>query len=390
MTAVATKKTKKNQDQSVSGLKFAAKLQPNLDESTENLFFSPFSILTALGMCAVGARGETQKALANFLEVPEDFEEQKAYFKSLVAEGTAPAGSPYELTTANALWSQKGLKFAQEFATVVKQDYDASFSELDYDEPEKAASVINAWCDKNTNGKIKTIIDKDFINPDTRLILTNAIYFLGKWATQFQKNQTYKEAFLNGRGKEVQVPTMHINSKFRYGETEKFQALELPYEGDDLSMLVLLPTNKAPYKPYGQETPIDADLESAYKDAVESLGYPETVDVSLPKFEMETKYKLGKTFEALGAGIAFSDSANFTGITSNKEALKISEVIHKAFVKCDEEGTEAAAVTAVGVMRCTAMAPRMPKIFKADHPFVFFIRNKNSGSILFSGRVVNP
>lgn len=361
---------------------FASKLHPKLGESNENSFYSPFSLLSALGMCAAGARGRTQKVLAGLLETPADPAEQKAYFKSLVAEVNSDSERPYELVTANALWAQKGLTFNPEYANTVRNDYGGTFQEVDYVEaPDAAVDQVNSWCNDNTRGKIPTIISSDFVNEDTRLILTNAIYFKGKWQSEFDKKKTKDEPFRGPTPKNV--PTMHQSGGFSYSENDAFKALDLPYTGDELSMLVLLPN--------GDSTEaIDADLEAAYNEAVSTLQHEETVIVSLPRFKMETKYKMGDTLKDLGAGLAFSDEADFSGITKD-ERLKISEVVHKAFVQCDEEGTEAAAATAVGMMRCTSVRmPPPPKEFKADHPFVFFIRNNQSGNILFCGRVTNP
>lgn len=361
---------------------FANKLHPKLGKPTENLFYSPHSLHSALGMCAEGAREKTLESLATLLEVSLDPAERKSYFRSLVEEVTV-SGKPYELTTANALWSQINLGFVGDFQDTIRKDYGGSFNEVNFvDDAEGAVDKINGWCNEATRGKIPTIIQKDFINKDTLLILTNAIYFLGKWKKKFEQKLTKDENFRNASGETKKVPTMHLGGEAVYGETKEFKALDLPYEGDDLSMLILLPEGSTEY--------IDNNLAAAYEAANNSLHHEETVNISLPRFKLETEYKLGKTLKELGAELAFSDYADFSGITKD-EALKISEVIHKAFVKCDEEGTEAAAATAVGMMRCTSVRmPAPPKVFKADHPFVFFIRNTKTNTILFAGRVTQP
>ena len=380
MTAVATKKSKKTESLKSNNatVRFASKLYPKLGESNENSFYSPFSLLSALGMCTAGSKGNTHKCLSELLETPVGADESKQYFASLVAEITGDGiARDYELTTANALWIQKDLALVPGYTSTVIEDYGGLLTDVDYEEaPEAAVTQINNWCNEATNGKIPTIITRDFINSDTRLILTNAIYFKGKWAKSFQKDATYNENF-----KDVgSVPTMHQTSSFSYMENDLFQALELDYQGDDLSMLVILPK--------GNE--LDDDLETVYETATIFLHHEEKVVVSLPRFKMETKYQMKDVLCELGAGLAFSNNADFSGITE-QESLKISDVVHKAYVDCNEEGTEAAAVTAVGMMRCTSMRPvDPPKVFKADHPFVFFIRNKTTGNILFSGRVVNP
>lgn len=378
--------------------KFANKLHPKLNKPTENLFYSPHSLHSALGICTEGAREKTLESLINLLEVPSDTSERKSYFRSLVAETTV-SGKPYELTTANALWSQINLGFVGDFQDTIRNDYGGSFNEVNFvDNPENAVEKINGWCNEATHGKIPTIIQNNFINKDTLLILTNAIYFLGKWKKKFDQKLTKNEDFypiwpptVDGHWcssiqrcsqKIKRVPTMHISGEALYGETVEFKALDLPYEGDDLSMLILLPEGSTEY--------IDNNLAAAYEAANNSLRYEENVNISLPRFKLETEYNLGETLKELGGKLAFSDYADFSGITKD-ETLKISEVIHKAFVKCDEEGTEAAAATAVGMMRCSAlMMPVPPKVFKADHPFVFFIRNTKTNTILFAGRVTQP
>lgn len=361
-------------------LKFANKVHTKLGKSTENLFYSPFSILSAMGMCAAGAKGKTQDALIKLLELPTNVGERDDYLQSLTEEVNQD-GRPYELVTANALWPQAGLNLDENYVEKVQNVFGGAIQPLDYfNNPEQAVETVNAWADENTRGKIPTVVSRDSVDSDTRLILTNAIYFLGKWAVQFKKEKTKDENFQAG-AKTVKVPTMHGKGEYQYGETPEFQALDLPYEGDNLSMLVVLPSL------IGTEG-LDADLEATYTNAVESLQHEENVVVSLPKFKLETDYKLGSTFKQLGAGIAFSDQADFSGITKD-EMIQISEVIHKGFVRCDEEGTEAAAVTAV-VMRACSFRPSQEKIFKADRPFLFFIRNNETGTVLFCGRVANP
>lgn len=361
---------------------FANKLHPRLNKATENLFYSPHSLHSALGMCAEGARGETLKSLAEVLDVPADDTERKSYFRSLVEEASVTE-KPYELTTANALWSQINLGFVGDFQETVKKDYGGSFNEVNFvDDPEGAVSKVNSWCNEATRGKIPTIIQRDFINKDTRLILTNAIYFLGKWKKPFEKKMTKEENFRDASGKTEKVKMMQQSGEAIYGETEEFKVLDLPYAGDDLAMTVLLPVGPTDY--------IDNNLAAAYNDALASLHYEENVIVGLPTFTFSTEYMLGKTLRELGGELAFSDYADFSGITKD-EALKISEVIHKAFIKCDEEGTEAAAATAVGMMRAMSFRmPAPPKTFQADHPFVFFIRNIKTKTVLFAGRIAKP
>ena len=350
--------------------KFASNLFANINEEKENCFFSPFSIQTAMGMCLAGANGETEKALTNLLSLPDN---HKTYFAALAK--ICKNNPDYELQSANALWAQSGLEYHEKFAADIVHYYNGSFYDVDYHNKSATCQQINEWCKENTKGKIPEIINESFLQKEMKLILTNAIYFKGKWRTAFKKENTKDLDFHNEDGNTVKTPTMSLKDKFRYGETDSFQAVELPYEGDDMSMLVVLP---------GVEKTLGT-LEETYNQAVDCVGMLETVILQMPRFKFSTEEKLGQSFKEMGAGIAFSDNADFTGISKN-ERLKISEVIHKAFVDCNEEGTEAGAATAVGMVRCTAFAPaRPPKIFKADRSFLFFIRKNDN--ILFAGKV---
>ena len=370
---------------------FAGKLHPKLNESTENSFYSPFSILVALGMCNEGARGKTQETLIRLLEIPTtptckvlDYDhslpslENQEFFKNLLIETKKYSNNEsYELTVANALWADQTVTLNENYQKTIASNYQGSLNQVDYlQDPISAVEKINSWCNTNTNGKIKKIIDND-VKGDTRLIITNAIYFKGKWAKQFNEKWTSNKTFATPNGDKL-VKMMYQSDEFKYGETEDFQALELPYQGDDLSMLIILPTEKTTEK-------LDTNLKNAYNRANESLGnYPVKVDVNLPKFKMETSFDLKETFSDLGAEIIFSDSADFSGISN--ESLKISSIIHKAFVQVDEEGTEAAAVTSVGMNLCRAARPRQ---FNVNRPALFFIKSKEN-TILFAGRLTDP
>lgn len=364
-----------------SAVCFASKLQSKLGQG--NLFYSPYSIQVALGMCAAGAKGETANCLSSLLECPTDAKKRNEFFGDLVAEvNSGSENRPYELVTANALWKAKGLPFTPLYEQVIADFFQATTSECDYENnPEGAVKEINEWCSEATREKIKNIISLDFIKKETLLILTNAIYFKGKWEKEFNKEDTKERPFYTPNG-EKSVKMMGISSGFTYAENSDYQAVDLPYQGDELSMLVVLPTSSL--------DKLEANLESTYADVLQNLHFEEKVVLSLPRFKLETEYKLGEALKELGGDLPFSDTANFSGI-SEKERLKISEVIHKAFVACDEEGTEAAAVTAVGMVRCASFKPpKPPKVVNADHPFLFFIRNNQTGTILFSGRVTNP
>jgi len=368
-----------------TGNDFAIKFSQKISGTPGNVFSSPYSVRAALGMCSAGSAGETRKAFSKVLDVPEGTDEQNAAFGKLVKEVNGD-GSPreYDLTTANALWRDQTCVLEEKYKAAVAQYYGGDCNGVNFlEEPEKAVVIINDWVSNKTNDKIKNLVNEGVINPSTRLVLTNAIYFKGKWELAFKKENTTSESFSVDKTSTVQAPTMKQKASFAYYEDEKIQALDMPYKGGDLSMLVVLPQQR---NTLGEIENVWSDMH--YKTVVSHL-HTEDVQVSLPKFKLETSYSLKPTLEKLGLGIAFSDQADFSGI-SKKDQLKISEVIHKAFVAVDEEGTEAAAATAV-VMKCLSAAmPARPKVFHADHPFLFFIRNRKTGTILFSGRLANP
>jgi serpin B len=359
---------------------------PNVRPASGNLFFSPYSISTALAMTWAGARGETEKQMAEVLHFSLPQEQLHPAFgfleKQLNAEGEERG---YELSVANALWGQTGYGFLKEFLTLTKENYGAGLREVDFvnaAKREKARKTINSWVEKETKEKIKDLIPQGVLDALTRLVLTNAIYFKGDWAVEFDKKETTDSLFKISADKEVTVPLMYQKGDFKYAQEDKLQILELPYKGDELSMVVLLPT----------EVDGLAELEKSLRpknlNRWLTLLRKQEVHVYLPKFKMTTgPLELSGILKAMGMKDAFSMAADFSGMTGSRD-LFISNVLHKAFVAVDEKGTEAAAATAV-VMTLTAVPVASP-VFRADHPFVFVIKDNRSGSILFMGRVVNP
>jgi serpin B len=341
-----------------------------------NCFYSPFSIQAAMSMVTSGAKDSTEQALAVLLGLPEDKESRDSYFKELIGRINTK-NDQHELVASNALWGQKGFDFKKDYINRIQANYSGNLVDVDFSNAGAAAGQINSWCNEATKTKIPTIVNADALNSETRLVLTNAIYFKGKWQVEFEKKNTIDRVFHSPSG-DKKVPTMHQTNSFSYSENERCQLLVLPYKGG-MTMRVLLPKGDLP----------NDSLIKVYEDSLKTLRYEEKVQVFLPKFKLETEYQLSKVFKKMGCGIAFSDSADFSDITDRRdEALKISEVIHKAFVECDEEGTEAAAATAVVMIRCSAVF-REPKpiIFNADHPFTFFICQNED--VLFAGQVNN-
>ena len=377
-----------------SNSKFAldlyAKLKddPKVKEAGGNLFFSPYSISTALAMTWAGARGQTEKQMADVLHFELTQEHLHKAFGTLEKQLNAGGKKRgYQLSVANALWGQKGYGFLKDFIKLTEKNYGAGFREVDFVnavQREKARKKINIWVEKKTKKKIKELIQPGILNELTTLVLTNAIYFKGDWALEFDKKKTKDAPFTISADKQVNVPMMHREDRFKYAETPDLQILELPYKKKDLSMIVFLPTK------------IDdlAELEKSLtlKNINEWLGKlrKRSVIVLLPRFKMTTgPLELKDILKSMGMKDAFSlpPIADFSGMTGKKD-LFISNVLHKAFVAVDEKGTEAAAATAVGMT--TTAIPKPPVIFRADHPFVFFIKDNRSGSILFMGRLTNP
>ncbi len=363
--------------------RFALELYGKLKDKQGNLFLSPYSISTALALAYAGARGNTASGMARtlYLELaPERFHPALARLINEMNE----IGKQKEcnLTVANAMWGQKGYEFRQAFLDLTNRHYGAGLNQVDFAKPEEARSTINAWVEKHTQDKIRDLIKPGVLDGSTRLVLTNAIYFKGKWAAQFKPDRTLKEPFTLNNGEKVSVSLMHQTAKVMYMENDAFQALELAYGSGRLVMTVFLPKNLDGLEAF--ERTLTAENLTKW---LHGLGNGNVI-VALPKLTMTTEFSLASELKSLGMADAFtSGAADFSGMNGKKD-LFISSVLHKAFIDVNEEGTEAAAATAV-VGRSVLEPPPTP-VFRADHPFVFMIRDVQSGSILFVGRVANP
>ena len=367
---------------------FAFDLYQALKGEEGNLFYSPYSISMALAMTYAGARGETEQQMAETLKflLPQD--ELHPSFNSLDillgqrgegAQGKDEEG--FRLNIVNAIWGQKDYKFLDEFLDVLAENYGAGLRILDFiNQTEESRVTINDWVSDQTEGRIKDLIPPGVISSLTRLVLTNAIYFNAAWEYPFDENATHDGPFYLLDGTEVTVPMMGQTESFRYAEGDGYQVVELPYDGRELSMVILLPEE-------GQFETFEGSLDASLVDAIIGDLKSQEVALTMPKFEFESEFGLKDTLSAMGMPIAFTDAADFSGMTGGKD-LQIAEVIHKAFVSVDEAGTEAAAATAV-VMELTAM-PEEPVEITVNHPFIFLIRDIETGTILFIGRVVNP
>jgi serpin B len=368
---------------------FAFDLYGRLRRGEGNLFFSPYSIATALAMTSTGAKGDTDREIARVLHVPDDPEARHAGFKALIASINGEGLSeprPDTLVSANALWLQQGEPFLSAFVEAAKSFYGAAPFEVDFmSATESARRTINAWVEKQTAEKIRDLVGPRDIDIDTLLVLTNAIYYKGAWFHPFNEKATRPDGNFNAAGgRKVTVPMMMLSETFPYCDGGSYQALELPYSAGARAMLVLLP------KSMDGLDALESSLTPKALEACVSKLAGKKVNVELPRFRLEEKFQLADVLKSLGMSRSFdSDSADFSGMTGKRE-LAISKVIHKAFVAVDEVGTEAAAATAVVMARAAAVFPAQPVTFRADHPFLFLIRDRKTGAILFLGRVNNP
>jgi len=356
---------------------FALDLYSNLD-SNENVFFSPYSISAALAMTYEGAKGDTKDEMRDVFYFPESNILRPNF--AAIYNGINEGNKAYKLSTGNALWVQENAPLNEDYITLIEKYYGGKAANLDFfNEPKESVETINSFIEKQTNNKIKDLLSEGDINAMTRLILTNAIYFKGTWEWEFKKSSTHKVGFNINSEEVVQVDMMHMKNdkaSFNYLDTGSLQVLELPYKGEDVSMLILLPEDI---------NSLELTTENLEKWKSE-MKEGDLDAIYFPKFEFETKYRLNDYLKAMGMPSAFTEEADFSGMT-DLERLYIGFVIHQAYVKVDEKGTEAAAATAVGMM-ATSAEPR--SIFRADRPFVFIIQEKQTGNILFLGKVMDP
>lgn len=353
-------------------------------EQSGNLFFSPQSISTALAMTYAGARGETAAEMARTMHLSLPPARLSAAYAELLRVLRESGGtSSYRLSIANRLWGQRGVSFLEPFIALTR-DYGAALALADFATNAKGArSEINAWVAQETEGKITDLVPAGSLGKDTRLVIANAIYFRGDWAQQFEKSATRDQPFHVSAGTTVDVPLMF--AKLHVGFWEHREAaltiVELPYKGNEVSMLVILPD--APDGLTGMEAQLTAENIRRW-----TVGFvPENVLVYLPRFSVESGVDLASTLAAMGMRLPFSDAADFSGMTGQRDVY-LSAAWHKARVDVDEQGTEAAAATGVGV--ALRGASPEPPTFRADHPFVFLIRHNPTGAILFLGRLTDP
>ncbi len=367
---------------------FAFDLYQSLRGGEDNLFFSPYSISLALAMTYAGARGQTAQEMADTLHFILSQDRLHPVFNRLDIElarrgegAKGKDGEGFRLNIVNAIWGQEDYEFLSEFLDVLAENYGAGLRVLDFiNASEESRITINDWVSEQTEGRIEDLIPQGAIDALTRLVLTNAIYFNAAWQFPFNEEATSDGPFYLLDGGEVIVPMMRQTESFGYAEEDDYQVVGLPYDGGELSMVILLP---------------QADKFEAFESSMDFHRVTEIisnltsqqVNLTMPKFEFESSFGLKKALTGMGMPIAFSPDADFSGMTGSRD-LFIDDVLHKAFVSVDEAGTEAAAATAV-IMTLTAV-PSPPVEVTVDRPFVFLIHDIETGTILFVGRIVNP
>ncbi|SPF56216.1 Proteinase inhibitor I4 serpin [Candidatus Sulfopaludibacter sp. SbA4] len=355
---------------------FATRIYRQLAGGHGNLILSPSNIATALSMALQGARGQTADEMAAVLDqLPPE-----AAMDQLLKDANTGGN---QLLTANALWVQHGFPILSDFQQTMETRFRAPLSPLDFSgNPEQARAAINSWTEQHTKGKIRELFGPGSLNASNRLVLTSAIYFYGKWQSAFPAVATKPEPFRLVGSATVQASFMHQTATFGYAETPSAQILEMKYAGTPVVFDVVLP--KADAGIGDVDTTIDPGKLAEWLGAI----HPRTVEVALPKFRAESAFSLKETLAQMGMRSAFTGQADFSGIDGRRD-LALSRVEHKAFVDVSEEGTEAAAATGVAVALVAMKSPPRT-VFRADHPFLFLIRDTRSGTILFDGRLMNP
>lgn len=355
----------------------------------KNLFYSPYSIYEALAMAYTGARGQTAKQMAGVMQLqmnPDALGQAvAALHKTLLS--SAAGGNPFQLTVANALWGQKTVPFHKSFLDTLEHYFGAGLRLADFKNNAESERVkINNWVQEQTNDKIKDLLAPGAVHSGTRLVLTNAIYFKAAWAEPFQQGLTSKADFHLYNGQAISVDMMRSVEKYRLYEAENFKAAVLPYAGSQMSMVLILPDE-------GKLKLVEQMLAgSVFGNVIPAMalsGEFRKLDLQLPRFRMETDFSLARTLKNMGMPTAFSNAADFSGMT-DAESINIDDVIHKAFVAVDEKGTEAAAATGITMRATSVPPPETPVPFICDRPFLLVIQHNDSNAILFMGRVSDP
>jgi serpin B len=364
---------------------FGLNLYQELQAEPGNLFYSPHSISMALAMTWAGARGQTEADMAAVLGLTLTQEKTHAAFnaldQALASRGQGAQGvdgGGFRLNIANAMWAQIGFPFESPFLDTLAVNYGAGVHVVDFEKSTiQAIDLINGWVADRTEDRIEKLVNEEVVTGDTRFVLTNAIYFNAAWADPFEEKNTKDGAFNLQAGGTVTVPMMHGTQETGYVDGDGYQALSMPYDGYELSMVLVMPDA-------GTLADFEASLDAAAIDAIFGALGTYSVDITMPKFKFESEFNLSESLKAMGMKSAF-DGADFSGMSS--EGLVVTDVVHKAFVAVNEAGTEAAAATAV--IGGPTSIPE-PASITLDNPFLFFIRDNATGAILFVGRIQDP
>ncbi len=364
--------------------RFTFELFSDINDSAKNLFLSPFSVSTALAMTYEGARGKTRTEMSDVLHFSNDALTFNRNFKNIISD-TKKSANPkfYILNIANSIWTQTDYKFLHSFFEIIQKYYAAKIESVNFkqkEDRERARIKINNWTAQKTNDKIKNLLDKNSLDGDTKMVLVNAVYFLAKWDKQFNKKATKSNFFFSASGK-VEKDFMYGKNRMKYIQKGNVKLLEIPYKNKRASMIIIMPDTSEKFNDF------KATLSLNYFNELYKTADYHNVILYLPKFKIEYKNNLAKTLYSAGMKRAFTNHADFSGMTCEKE-LKIDKIIHQTFIDVDESGTEAAAATAVIMTRITSVSPNDLIEFKVDHPFIFLIKENTTGSILFIGQLI--
>ncbi|PLX15529.1 MAG: hypothetical protein C0597_08825 [Marinilabiliales bacterium] len=364
-----------------SNNKIAFKVYKQLNQTEQNIVFSPFSISSAVAMTYIGARNSTFNEISNTFYFNKNIKEFSESYKNYFGFKINPK-SAVQFYNANSLWIQQGLILESDFIRLNKEYFSASLNFVDFTaDPDNSRILINSWVEKNTNNKISDLLKPSSIDEATQLILVNALYFNGTWKSKFIKEKNTKADFQVAKRYFVQTEYMNRSINTWYFENKYFQIVDLPYENDEYALMIILP------KSYRKLKKVEKTLSNEFYNSYISNKEKRRVNLSLPKFQIDSEFDLNKTLFDLGIKEAFTGAANFSGI-SEEEKLYISKVVQKATISIDEEGTEAAAATAISMRKTSVLLKNAD--LKINRPFIYIIRNTYNNCIYFIGKVSNP
>ncbi len=364
---------------------FAFQLYKHINKHGENLFFSPFSISAAMAMTYTGARNETAKQISHTLHFNSEAKHFMGGFKNMMeaieSDTLTDTANHIQLDMANSMWIADSLHIRPMYAELMQSIYHTEARKISFADS-GARNTINKWVENRTNDKIKELISPGTVDASTKLVLVNALYFNAKWATAFSKHYTLREPFYVSKHDSVMAETMNMTQTFNYYEDKELQAIESPYKGEKLSMVVFLPKERTGINK------MEKTLGYHYYNKVIDSMYRKKVKLALPKFNTTDQIDIRKVLEEMGVQNPFTAKADFSAMTD--EPLYIDKIFHKAFIKVAEEGTEAASATAVTMSKSMVADPSTLAVFYANHPFIFVVKDNTTGCILFMGKITNP